>query len=88
MGMGGRAEGMGMGGMLGDGGFCWVAREVYGDHDPRWLVFRAWLLNEAPAWFRETYARHGEWFAAWLRRTPEAKAVLRPLMDAAIAGGR
>jgi hypothetical protein len=78
---------------MGDGGnpfgnFCWVAREVYGDHDPRWIIFRAWLLNEAPAWLRETYARHGEWFAAWLRRHSAAKAVLRPLMDAAIAGGR
>lgn len=78
----GMGAGFGAGGM---GGFCWVAREVYGEHDPRWIVFRAWLLNEAPACLRDNYARHGEWFAAWLRRNPAAKAVLRPLMDAAIS---
>ncbi|MFM7136592.1 MAG: hypothetical protein ACKO1M_05930, partial [Planctomycetota bacterium] len=47
-GMGGAAGGMGMGGMGGGGGFCWVAREVYGVHDPRWLAFRTWLTTEAP----------------------------------------
>ena len=36
---------------------CWVAREVYGKDDPRWLMFRAWLLGDAPAWFRGLYLR-------------------------------
>lgn len=81
-------SGMGMGGLGLGGGFCWVAREVYGNHDPRWIVFRAWLMNEAPAWLRQTYARHGEWFATWLRMHPAAKFALRPLMDAAIGDAR
>jgi len=63
-----------------------VAREVYGVDDPRWLVFRAWLLTEAPGWLREAYAAHGEEFAAWIDDKPVAKAVVRALMDAAIAG--
>ncbi len=34
--------------------------------DPRWLVFRAWMLTEAPGWLQTAYAAHGEQFAAWL----------------------
>lgn len=71
---------------FGGGGFCWVAREVYGSHDPRWIVFRAWLLHEAPTWLREGYARHGESFAAWLKEHPALKLILRPLMDTVVSG--
>jgi hypothetical protein len=77
--------GMGGGGM-GGGGFCWVAREVYGDDNPRWLLFRAWLKTEAPTWLHDLYASRGEAFAAWIKDKPAAKAVVRALMDTAIAG--
>ena len=66
--------------------FCWVAREVYGPDNPRWLAFREWLLGEAPAWLREGYAAHGERLAAWVRPRPLAKACLRALMDVTLAG--
>ena len=75
--------GMGGGGM---GGFCWVAREVYGVHDPRWLAFREWMLSDAPIWLRDTYSMHGESFAKWLRDKPVAKAVVRHVMDAVVSG--
>ena len=65
-------------------GFCWVAREVYGEDDPRWMVFRAWMLNEAPDCLREAYAAHGEEFAAWIADKPLAKAAVRALMDRVI----
>jgi polysaccharide export outer membrane protein len=65
-------------------GFCWVAREVYGEDDPRWLVFRAWMLNEAPDCLRDAYAAHGEEFAAWIADKPLAKAAVRVLMDRVI----
>jgi hypothetical protein len=84
-GMGGGGMGMGGGGM-GGGGFCWVAREVYGDDNPRWLLFRAWLKTEAPTWLHDLYASRGEAFAAWIKDKPAAKAVVRALMDTAIAG--
>ena len=71
---------------FGGGGFCWVAREVYGVEDPRWLVFRAWMLTEAPAWLREGYIAHGEDVAAWVHDKPLAKAALRMLMESALAG--
>jgi len=82
-GMGG--GGMGGGGMGGGMGMCWVAREVYGDSNPKWLQFRAWLRTDAPRWLHDLYAAHGESFALWIHDKPAAKAVLRVLMDRAIA---
>jgi len=70
----------------GGGGVCWVAREAYGVDDPRWMVFRAWLLTEAPDWLREGYLAHGQQVAAWIHDKPLAKAAVRALMEAAIAG--
>ena len=68
------------------GGMCWVAREVYGAENPKWLLFRAWMLTEAPTWLRELYAAHGESFAAWIHDKPLVKAAVKALMDQAIAG--
>jgi len=84
-GMGGMGGG-GMGGMGGGGmGMCWVAREVYGPTDPRWLLFRTWLLADAPTWLVDLYAQHGEMAAEWIHDKPAAKALLRVFMDSAIA---
>jgi hypothetical protein len=71
----------GMGGMGGGMGFCWVAREVYGPHDPRWLVFRDWLSADAPSWLLHLYERHGQAFADWIHDRPLAKAAVRAAMD-------
>jgi hypothetical protein len=73
--------GMGIGGAMGGGGFCWVAREVYGVHDPRWLAFRQWMIWRAPEWTQALYREHGAAAAAWLRDRPAAKAALRLAMD-------
>jgi len=86
-GMGGGMGGMGggMGGMGGGmGGFCWVAREVYGPHDPRWVLFRDWLTTEGPVWLRELYAAHGAEFAVWIHDKPAAKWLVRRLMDTSL----
>jgi hypothetical protein len=89
MGGGGMGGGMGGGGMggggMGGGGFCWVAREVYGESNPKWLQFRSWLRTDAPRWLHDLYTAHGESFAIWIHDKPAAKAVLRVLMDRAIA---
>jgi hypothetical protein len=82
MGGGGMGGGMGGGGM---GGMCWVAREVYGPTNPRWLLFRGWMLSDAPRWLVDLYAHHGESFAAWIHDKPAVKTALRLLMDRAIA---
>ena len=39
---------------------CWVARAAFGETDIRWLIFRSWLLEDAPVWFRRLYIRQGE----------------------------
>ncbi len=80
------AGGGGLGGGAGGGGnpFCWVAREIYGVHDPRWLEFRSWMVWEAPALLRDMYTEHGESLAAWLHDRPVAKAVVRLAMDQAL----
>lgn len=60
---------------------CWVAREVYGKHNPKWLDFRNWMLTEAPRWFVDVYCEYGERFAAWIANKPRLKAVIRRWMD-------
>jgi len=65
---------------------CWVARAVYGPDDPNWLLFRSWLLADAPAWFRALYIRHGARIAQWLEPRAYLLAPLRRWMDARIAG--
>ena len=64
---------------------CWVARAVYGEADPNWLLFRGWLLVDAPAWFRRLYIRHGARVAHWIEPHRYLKAPLRRWMDARIA---
>jgi len=66
------------------GAFCWVAREVYGTDDGRWMQFRSWMLWHAPRWFVKLYMRYGERFAAWIRDKPRIKGVIRQWMDAKI----
>jgi len=80
-----QGAGMGIGGAAGGNPFCWVAREVYGVHDPRWLAFRQWMVWKAPQWLQAMYLERGEAFAAWLHDRPAAKAAVRLAMDRALA---
>jgi len=65
-------------------GECWVAREVYGETNPRWIQFREWLMVKAPSWFRKLYIKYGEGFAAWIKNKPRIKNLIRKWMDARI----
>lgn len=70
-------------GLLGTGAFiCWVAREIYGPDNPKWLQFRHWVLNKAPTWFREQYTVNGAAFAQWIVDKPETRAQVQAFMDA------
>jgi alpha-tubulin suppressor-like RCC1 family protein len=60
---------------------CWVARLVYGETNPRWMVFRDWLLHESPNWFRNLYIKYGESFANSIKNMPLAKSVVKSMMD-------
>lgn len=63
---------------------CWVAREVYGETNPRWIQFREWLMVKAPSWFRKLYIKYGEGFAKWLKNKPRIKNLIRKWMDSRI----
>ena len=63
---------------------CWVAREVYGETNPRWMMFREWLVTKSPSWFKKLYFKHGEGFAAWLKNKPRIKNLIRKWMDSRI----
>jgi len=63
---------------------CWVAREVYGNDNPKWMMFRRWLFNIGPAWLRKLYMKHGERFAEWLSKNEWLKPVIRKFMDSKI----
>lgn len=73
--------GQGLGAMYPQPG-CWVAREVYGVHDPKWTEFREWMFTKSPDWFRNAYMKYGERAAAVVKRLPFLKAIIRPFMDA------
>lgn len=63
------------------GAMCWVAREVYGEKNPRWQIFRQWLLNKAPTLLRNLYIAHGQRFAWWIHDKPKLKTFIRHLMN-------
>jgi hypothetical protein len=64
---------------------CWVAREVYGRHNPKWLQFRQWLLEDAPVWLLRLYIKYGECFASFISDKPRVKEIIRRWMDARVA---
>lgn len=68
-------------GSVAGAGACWIAREVYGEDNPRWKEFRAWLLTKAPEAFRNLYLRYGAAFAEYIKNKPELKIEIRNWMD-------
>ena len=63
---------------------CWVAREVYGAENPKWIEFRNWMAIDAPAWFRNLYIKFGEQFAKFISNKPTLKNIIRKWMDGKI----
>lgn len=63
---------------------CWVARAAFGANDIRWMIFRAWLMDDAPAWFRNLYLRHGERAGQWLAGRDGARRLVRAMMLPAV----
>lgn len=61
--------------------FCWVAREVYGESDIKWRLFRSWLLNQAPEWFLALYTNHGQSVAKFLKNKTILKNAIKICMD-------
>jgi hypothetical protein len=81
-----------MGGLLGAGAkiggslimACHVAREVYGENNPKWVEFFFWKETQGPRWFRALYNRHSEVAARFIRNRPGLKDIIRTWMDGKI----
>jgi len=81
--------GSAVGGLIGTLGaaaiqFCWVAREVYGVSDLRWVKFRYWMLEDSPKWLHWLYTRYGQTFAKFIKNKPIVKSILKRFMDKVI----
>ena len=63
---------------------CWVAREVYGIENSKWMQFREWMLNDSPSWFRKLYLKYGERFAGFISNKPRIKSIIRNWMNTKI----
>ncbi len=59
---------------------CWIARAAFGAGDFRWMIFRAWLLDDAPAWFRGLYIRFGPRLGALIEGSKTARGLVRGAM--------
>ena len=68
--------GMGIGGLV-----CWVAREVYGEDNPEWMIFREWMLSMAPKWMLNGYIKHGERIANYISGKATLKGWIKRWMD-------
>jgi hypothetical protein len=66
--------------------YCWVARAVYGEDNPKWMKFREWLTTRGPSWLFNLYMKHGEAFAVYIKDKPAIKWFIRKLMDWCIKG--
>jgi hypothetical protein len=63
---------------------CWVAREVYGNDNPMWLLFRQWLMEDSPDTFRNLYIKYGERFAKFISNKPLFKTIIRNWMTSKV----
>ena len=81
--IGGIAGGIGQAGGMAKF-FCWVAREVYGVNNPKWLQFREWMLEDSPSWFLKLYIKYGERFAKFISNKPLLKTIIRKWMNTRI----
>lgn len=65
-------------------GLCWIAREIYGEDNPKWKQFRTWLIRKAPYWLFDWYHNNGEEFARYIHNKPLLKFIIRKWMDGRI----
>lgn len=68
-------------GTVGSAFICWVAREAFGHDNLKWLEFRRWMVEDAPAPLRDLYVKYGEAVAAEIANDEDAKADIRAGME-------
>ena len=70
------------------GWLCWVAREIYGASNPKWVIFRSWMDKDAPSWFKWLYGKYGKQFAMFIKDKPKLKKVVKYFMDKVVDNPR
>jgi len=59
---------------------CFVAREVFGKKNLKWLQFRYWVVNKSPKLFKEFYVKHGQSIANFISNKPIVKSFIKKWM--------
>jgi hypothetical protein len=65
---------------------CHVAREVYGNENPKWVEFFVWKETKGPRWFKALYNEYSEQWAKFISNKPRIKGIIRNWMDSKIKG--
>lgn len=60
---------------------CHVAREVYGEENPKWVEFYVWKETKGPRWFKALYNEYSEQWAQFIKDKPTLKAFIKNWMD-------
>jgi len=71
---------------VGDMNKCHVAREVYGNENPKWVEFFVWKETKGPRWFKALYNEYSEQWAKFISNKPRIKGIIRNWMDSKIKG--
>lgn len=67
-------------------GMCWLARRVYGGNNPKWLMFREWLLTKAPNKLKNLYMLNAEKIAGKINNSQAT--YIRGLMNNILEGAK
>lgn len=64
---------------------CWVAREIYGINNYKWIIFRDWLYSSnGPVWLQKIYTKYGRQFAKFISNKSMIKKLIKYLMDTVV----
>jgi hypothetical protein len=65
---------------------CWVAREIYGRDDIRWILFREWISKKENGLLCFWYDLFGKRIANFIKNKPRLKRIIKCWMDRKING--
>jgi hypothetical protein len=60
---------------------CWVARAIYGENNPKWLMARYFITHLADPELHHLYLTYGEGLAETVKSDPELARTLKPEFD-------
>ena len=66
---------------IGADSICWVAREVFGEKNFKWLECREYIMYLAPSYLRTSYLFNGAEFAKTVKKSRGLRVILRPFFE-------